>query len=66
MDLGIHDVFYHIWIFIIDDMKYSIGLMEENDLDGDKLYTFSVFKRIFSGICGFLYFPTPGTIKKTV
>ena len=47
-------------------MKYSIGLMEENDLDGDKLYTFSVFKRIFSGICGFLYFPTPGTIKKTV
>lgn len=30
-------------------MKYSIGLMEENDLDGDKLYTFNVFKRIFFG-----------------
>ena len=49
MDLGIHDVFYRIWICIVDDMKYSIGLMEENDLDGDKLYTFNVFKRIFFG-----------------
>ena len=66
MDLYNHDVFYRIWIFTIDDMKYSIGLMEENDSDCDKLYTFSVFKRIFSGICGFLYFPTLVTIKKTV
>ena len=54
MDLYNHDVFYRIWIFTIDDMKYSIGLMEENDSDGDKLYKFNVFKRI---LFGYLWIP---------
>ena len=54
MDLYNHDVFYRIWIFTIDDMKYSIGLMEENDSDCDKLYKFNVFKRI---LFGYLWIP---------